>query len=310
MENRSGYRDYFKVLEVERNASADEIKKSFRKLARKYHPDVNPGDSNAESRFKEISEAYEVLSDKDKRHRYEQFGQYWNQAGNSNNPGNGFDVDFGKYGNFDEFINELLGRFAGNSSSGFATGFQRGTSKVPVNLDAEVDVKINFTEAFQGSERTLLVNEERVLVRIPAGIKTGARLRLKGKGNLQPGMGRRGDLYLNLQVEPHSVWRIEGDILRADLPVAFDELALGATIKVVTPDGDAQIVVPAGTQPGQNIRLRGKGWPLKEGRGDLIFTMIIKFPESWTEEERLHLANLQEHRAIDPRQSWILSARL
>ena len=121
----SGYRDYFKVLGVERNASAEVIKRAFRKLARKYHPDVNPGDPNAEARFKEVSEAYEVLSDRDKRRRYEQFGQYWNQSGGMGvgaPPGAGFDVDFARYGNFDEFINDLLGRFGGARGAGPGPG--------------------------------------------------------------------------------------------------------------------------------------------------------------------------------------------
>ncbi len=177
----SGYRDYFKVLGVERNANLHEIKSAFRKLARKYHPDINPGDRNAEERFKEISEAYEVLSDQDKRSRYEQFGQYWNQgrdnAGGSSSR-RGVDVDFGRYGNFDEFVNDLLGRFAGSSASS-SYPFNRGvgspgqsgfTSSPTLNLDAEVALKVSFAEAFRGTERTLSVNDELVQVKIPQGI--------------------------------------------------------------------------------------------------------------------------------------------
>ena len=128
----SGYRDYFKVLGLDRNASADSIKRAFRKFARKYHPDVNPGDASAEAKFKEISEAYEVLSDPDKRRRYEQFGQYWNQAG-AGSGGAGVDVDFGRYGNFDDFINDLLGRFGGQGGgpSGFSGGFPGGFAGAP-----------------------------------------------------------------------------------------------------------------------------------------------------------------------------------
>jgi len=215
----NGYRDYFKVLGVERGADADTVKRAFRKLARQYHPDVNPGDQNAEAKFKEVSEAYEVLSDPDKRRRYEQFGQYWNQAGAG--PG-GVDVDFGRYGNFDEFINDLLGRFGGPGGAGFGSapggfggfggGFPGGgRGPAPVNLDAEASLSLTFAEAFRGCERTLAVNDERVQVRIPAGVKPGGRLRLKGKGNLQPGTGRRGDLYLTLQVQDHPIWSLDGD---------------------------------------------------------------------------------------------------
>ena len=320
----SGYRDYFKVLGVDRGADADAIKRAFRKLARQYHPDVNPGDKDAEAKFKEVSEAYEVLSDPEKRKRYEQFGQYWNQAGSG---AGGGDVDFGRYGNFDDFINDLLGRFGGPGAGGFGGapggfagggfpggfaggGFPRGASRPPVNLDAEATVKVSFAEAFRGAERTLSVNDERVQVRIPAGVKTGSRLRLKGKGNLQPGTGRRGDLYLNLEVQSHPVWRFEGDQLRADLPVALDELALGGTVTVMTPDGEAEVSIPAGTSPGRTLRLKGKGWPLKTGRGDLLLTLTLQWPSQWSETQRSLLERLREERGDDPRRDWLQTARL
>ena len=330
----SGYRDYFKVLGVERSADADAIKKAFRKLARKYHPDVNPGDKTAEAKFKEVSEAYEVLSDPEKRRRYEQFGKYWNQAGAAGaGPGaGGFDVDFGRYGNFDDFINDLLGRFGGPAAGGFGGapggfagggfpgggfpgggfaggGFPRTASR-PLNLDAEASVKVTFAEAFRGAERTLSVNDERVQVRIPAGVKHGSRLRLKGKGNLQPGTGRRGDLYLNLDVQTHPVWRLEGDQLRGELPVSIDELALGGTVKVMTPDGEADVSIPAGTAPGRSLRLKGKGWPMKSGRGDLLLNLSVQWPSKWSAEQRELLEQLRNARTEDPRHHWLQSARL
>ena len=330
----SGYRDYFKVLGVERSADADAIKKAFRKLARKYHPDVNPGDKTAEAKFKEVSEAYEVLSDPEKRRRYEQFGQYWNQAGAAGaGPGaGGFDVDFGRYGNFDDFINDLLGRFGGPAAGGFGGapggfagggfpgggfpgggfaggGFPRTASR-PLNLDAEASVKVTLAEAFRGAERTLSVNDERVQVRIPAGVKHGSRLRLKGKGNLQPGTGRRGDLYLNLDVQTHPVWRLEGDQLRGELPVSIDELALGGTVKVMTPDGEADVSIPAGTAPGRSLRLKGKGWPMKSGRGDLLLDLSVQWPSKWSAEQRELLEQLRNARTEDPRHHWLQSARL
>ena len=310
----SGFRDYFKTLGVERTANTDAIKRAFRKLAREYHPDVNPGDKTAEAKFKEISEAYEVLSDPDKRKRYEQFGQYWNQVGSPSSSGSsGFAVDFGRYGNFDDFINELLGRFGGaRGASGFPGGssFARNQARQVVNLDADVTVKISFSEAFHGTERTLSVNEERVQVQIPQGIKTGSRLRLKRKGNLQPGTGRRGDLYLIIEVQQHPVWRHDGEYLRADLPICLDELALGATVTVMTPDGKAQVTIPAGTPPGKSLRLKGKGWPLSHGRGDLILTLNVCFPEHWSSEEIKLLKELQQIRSANPRDSWLKSAIL
>jgi curved DNA-binding protein len=200
----NGYRDYFKVLGVDRGADADAIKRAFRKLARQYHPDVNPGNQEAEAKFKEISEAYEVLSDPDKRRRYEQFGQYWSQAGGGGATG-GFDVDFGRYGNFDDFINDLLGRFAGPGAGaasggfGFGSGFPGGFAggggfggpggfgaasgfggrATAPNLDAEASINLTLAEAFRGCERTLAVNDERVQVRIPPGVKNGCGSRAR-----------------------------------------------------------------------------------------------------------------------------------
>ena len=311
----SGYKDYFQVLGVDRSADAGAIKRAFRKLARQYHPDVNPGDKAAEAKFKEVSEAYEVLSDPEKRRKYEQFGQYWNQAGGMGGGGvPGMDVDFGRYGNFDDFINDLLGRFGGpGGGSGFqGGGFPRGAqaSRAPVNLDAEATVSVSFSEAFRGTERTLSVNDERVQVRIPAGVRNGSKLRLKEKGNLQPGTGRRGDLYLNLNVQAHPVWRLDGDQLRADLPVSVDELALGGTVSVMTPDGEAQVNVPAGTAPGRSLRLKGKGWPSRTGRGDLLLTLTLAFPKSWSAAEQQLLKQLRQSRSEDPRQAWMRSAAL
>jgi curved DNA-binding protein len=324
----NGYRDYFKVLEVERGADAETIKRSFRKLARQYHPDVNPGDKNAEARFKEISEAYEVLSDPEKRRRYEQFGQYWSQMG-SPGGGGGFDVDFSRYGNFDEFINDLLGRFGGPGSGGggFGGGFPGGFSggfpggfgggfpggggrSTPVNLDAEATLTLSYSDAFRGCERALAVNEERVEVRIPAGVKPGGRLRLKGKGNLQPGTGRRGDLYLQIELQPHPIWRLDGDQLRAELPLSLDELALGGEVVVATPEGEAKVQVPPGMSLGRSLRLKGKGWPLRNGRGDLLLTPILKLPDVLSEHERQLLHQLRQARSADPRQGWVASAKL
>jgi curved DNA-binding protein len=331
----NGYRDYFRVLGVDRGADADAIKRAFRKLARQYHPDVNPGNQEAEAKFKEISEAYEVLSDPDKRRRYEQFGQYWSQAGGGGATG-GFDVDFGRYGNFDDFINDLLGRFAGPGAGaapggfGFGSGFPGGFAggggfggpggfgaasgfggrATAPNLDAEASINLTLAEAFRGCERTLAVNDERVQVRIPPGVKNGSRLRLKGKGNLQPGTGRRGDLYLNLQLQSHPVWKLDGDQLRAELPLSLDELALGGEVRVATPDGEATVQVPPGMTLGRSLRLKGKGWPVQGGRGDLLLTPVLKLPDQLSPQEQQLLEQLRAARSADPRAGWIQAARL
>ena len=317
-----GYRDYFQVLGVERGADAETIKRQFRKLARQYHPDVNPGDQTAEAKFKEISEAYEVLSDPEKRRRYEQFGQYWNQVGASAGASGSADVDFGRYGNFDDFINDLLGRFGGGGGAGASSGFGFGSGfpagfgggggrgAAPPNLDAEASLSLSYADAFHGCERTLAVNEERVQVRIPAGVKPGSRLRLRGKGNLQPGTGRRGDLYLNLQLQNHPIWRLDGDQLRADLPLSLDELALGGEVVVATPDGEATVQVPAGMTPGRSLRLKGKGWPVSGGRGDLLLTPVLRLPDPLSARERQLLLDLRQARSADPRREWMAAARL
>ena len=260
-----------------------------------------------------------MLSDPEKRRRYEQFGQYWNQVGGPAG-GMGSDVDFGRYGNFDEFINDLLGRFAGGGAGGFGgggfggfgSGFPSGFAgrSAPVNLDAEATISLNFADAFRGCERTLSVNDERVQVRIPPGVRNGSRLRLKGKGNLQPGTGRRGDLYLNLQLQSHPIWRLDGDQLRADLPLSLDELALGGEVTVATPDGEATVQVPPGLSIGRSLRLKGKGWPIKDGRGDLLLSPVLRMPESLSARERELLEELRRQRSVDPREGWISSARL
>jgi len=312
------FRDYFKVLGVDRNAKDEEIKRAFRKLARQHHPDVNPGDPDSEARFKEISEAYEVLSDPEKKKRYEQFGQYWNKSTgvSDQNPfGKGFDVDFGGYGNFDEFINDLLGRFGGvRNSSGFhgaqSVSNQSEKTNRTIQLDAQVVLKITFAEGYMGTERTLSVNEERVKVKIPKGINNGSKLRVKGKGNIQPGTGRRGDLYLKIEIQSHPVWEVDGLTIRAELPVSLDELALGKSVLIITPAGQATINIPPGTVPGQNLRLRGKGWPSNKDQGDLIFTLKIELPNQWSSAELELLKELNKVRSNEPRKDWLELARL
>jgi curved DNA-binding protein len=154
------------------------------------------------------------------------------------------------------------------------------------------------------------VNDERVQVRIPAGVKPGSRLRLKGKGNLQPGTGRRGDLYLNLQVQEHPIWILEGDQLKADLPLSLDELALGGEVRVATPDGEATVTVPPAMAVGRSLRLKGKGWPRAGGRGDLLLSLSLKQPASYSEQERHLLEQLRAARSFDPRSTWLQDARL
>lgn len=320
------YKDYYKILGVSKSADEGEIKKTFRRLARKYHPDMNPGDKTAEAKFKEVSEAYEVLSDADKRKKYDQFGQYWQQASQSgfNTGGGPGNVDFGQYGSFDEFINELLGRFGGFGGAGASpggAGFNYNTSQTggfggfndfagyganprasSQTADSESSIQLTFEEAMKGTEKKLIIGgSETVSVRIPAGAKNGSRIRIKGKGQRNPLNQSRGDLYLKVQLKPHEFFSFDGDNLICELPITPDEAVLGATVEVPTPSGQVKMKIPAGVKSGQSLRLRKKGWPKKGGAGDQLVRLQIVPPTKMSPQEKEcyeKLANLRKH---DPR---------
>lgn len=315
------YKDFYAILGVNKNASADDIKKAFRKLAVKYHPDRNPNDKQAEERFKEISEAYEVLSDAEKRQKYDQFGQYWKQAGQGGWPnGNvGVDVggfDFSQYGNFEEFINELLGRFNTPGGTGTRSYSYRTTTGGPTGYanygggfgtqspeaDREATLRLTFSEAFHGVQKRLNLGNEIIEVRIPPGAKTGSRVRVKGKGAASPFTSSRGDLYLNIELEPHPFFQFEKDDLVCEVPITPDEAILGTSIDVPTPDGIVTVKVPAGIRSGQSLRLRGKGWAHpKDGRGDQFVKIIIDTPQNLSAAERDYYEKIRESRTYNPR---------
>lgn len=326
------FKDYYAILGVSRTASADDIKRTFRKLARQYHPDLNPGDKAAEARFKEINEAYEVLSDADKRKKYDQFGQYWKQAGGWQSGGGaapdfgGF--DFSQYANFDEFINELLGRFStpGGDRRGYGgyrpnagpTGFRDygGFSPPPGGSapagagDLESSLTLTFADAFRGVQKRLMVGNEVIEVRIPAGAKSGSRMKIRGKGQQNPMTQQRGDLYLNIELAPHPFFQLEGDNLVCEVAIAPDEAVLGASIEVPTPDGMVTMNIPAGIRSGQTLRLRGKGWAMpKGGRGDQFVRIVIAPPKELSDLEREYYEKLRANRSYDPR-SNLKSVRL
>ncbi len=314
------FKDYYAILGIDKSVTDSEIKKRFRKLALQYHPDKNPGDKVAEEKFKEISEAYEVLSDPEKRQKYDQFGRYWQQAGTAGGgAGTGFDVnvdgfDFSQYGNFDEFINELLGRFStpggGQRSYKYSTGgtgfgfndFGNAGAQTPAS-DRQATIQLTFTEAFKGVEKRLNLGDEIVTVRIPAGAKAGSRVRVPGKGLTNP-YGQRGDLYLTVQLNAHPFYGFDGDNLICEVPIAPDEAALGAEIDVPTPDGVVQMKVPPGVKSGQSLRLKGKGWPKPKGRrGDQLVKLMITVSKPLAAAEKAAYEQLREKRAGNPRQS-------
>lgn len=311
------FKDYYEILGVSRSADAEEIKKSFRRLARKYHPDLNPKDKTAETHFKEINEAYEVLSDPEKRGKYDQFGQYWKQVGQtgSTSTGKGFEeFGFGDFTSFEEFISELLGRSSGGGypystgkrPSGYG-GFTPPGQAPSVNptaaaaLDRETVLSLSLTEAFHGVQKRLNVGGETIEIRIPAGVKSGSRIRLKGKGQMHPYQQQRGDLYLVVDLKPHEFFHLEEDNLLCEVPIAPDEAVLGATIEVPTPDGLVSVQVPPGVRSGQSLRLRGKGWPKKVGRGDQMVKVIIASPKSLTDAERKAYELVRSSRTYNPR---------
>ncbi len=321
------FKDYYSILGLNKTVSSDELKKTFRKLARKYHPDMNPGNKEAEARFKEVNEAYEVLSDPEKRKKYDQYGQYWKQAaatpsGWSSAGGTAVDfggVDFSQYGSFDEFINALLGRAAGNSagngrngqwnysnyrtSSGGPSGFEdfagyenrsTGTSG-----DTEVTISLTLGEAFRGTSKRVATGE----VSIPAGVKTGSKIRVKGKGQVDPYTKQQGDLYLKLEVLPHAFFQFEGENLVCEVPITPDEAVLGAAIEVPAPEGMITVKFPAGMRSGQSLRLRGKGWPKpkKDERTDLLVKIAIVPPKELTALERECYEKINTNRTFNPR---------
>jgi curved DNA-binding protein len=333
----TNFRDYYAILGVSKNASAEDIKKAYRRLARKYHPDLNPGDKAAEAKFKEITEANEVLSDVDKRNQYDKFGQYWKQSEQtkpksntrsttsntttSNSSANDFNsFDFGQYNNFDDFVNELLGRFNNPSNvSGAKTNTTRTTTSTtvgedfssssststttgPPGTDREATIGLSLTEAFKGVQKSFSLGTETIKVRIPGGAKSGSRIRVRGKGNANPYSKQRGDLYLTVELQPHPFFRLDGEQLVCEIPITPDEAVLGAQIEIPTPDGMVTVNVPAGVLSGQSLRLRGKGWTNPRGdRGDQLAKIIIATPKNITPAERELYEQIRTARTSNPR---------
>ena len=324
----TNFRDYYALLGVNKNASADDVKKAYRRLARKYHPDLNPGDKTAEAKFKEITEANEVLSDPDKRSQYDRFGQYWKQPDQprpntrppttpgTNPPGDFNTVDFGQYNNFDDFVNELLGRFNNPSNPSPAGAKTTASKNVADNFsanpstsgagnlggDREATISLSLAEAYQGVQKSFNLGTETIKVRIPGGAKAGSRIRVRGKGNVNTYNKQRGDLYLTVELQPHPFFRLDGEQLICEVPVTPDEAVLGAQIEIPTPDGMVTVNVPAGVQSGQSLRLRGKGWANPRGeRGDQLAKITIGTPKTLDPTERELYEKIRAARTFNPR---------
>lgn len=311
----SEFKNYYTILGVKKTASTDEIKKKFRQLALRYHPDRNLGNKTVETKFKEISEAYDVLSDKDKRSKYDRFGQYWQQSSTtaytrrrtsssasnpkveSNNP------DFSQYGNFEEFINELLGRFSSttaqtpNSHSNFSN-IGVGQQSTPANSEASIN--LTFAEAFQGTSKRLRIGSQTLEVQIPAGVKSGSRIRLTARqSNFS---NPQKDLYLKVKLNSHPFFSFEDDNLVCEVPITPDEAVLGLSISIPTPDGRVSMKVPPGINSGQVLRLRGKGWSSSYGiRTDQLVKIIIATPQQITPQEKEYYEKIRNLRTTNPR---------
>ena len=307
----NGFKDYFKILGISRNATDKEIKSAFRKLARQFHPDLHPHDEKAESEFKEINEAYEVLSDEAKKKSYEQYLSYWfkNRYRNSRDfYTENKDKQFDEYLNFDDFLSDLIGRFSEVGQDIYSNiSFDKNARSL--NLDAEFNLQISFLEALNGTKKNLLVNDERIEVKIPQGIETGSKIRIKNKGNILAGKGKRGDLLIEVSIKSHPIWKLKGLDVYADLPLSLDEFALGANIKVASPQGDAYLSIPSGSLPEQKLRLEGQGLHNLDTHGDLFFTLKLKLPKNWSADELGLLEKLRSVRIDEPRSSWFEKAR-
>lgn len=313
------YKDYYRILGVDRQAKDDQIKRAYRKLAMKYHPDRNPGDKQAEEKFKEINEAYQVLSDPQKRARYDQLGdsyQRWQQRGGAPGgfnwdewfttaPGGGnVRVEVGNLddlfsgsglGDFSEFFRRIFGGMGGMPA--YEAG-RRGGVRTPRSYQAspvEHEVEISLYEAYHGTTRRIEVDGRRLEVKIPSGSRTGTKIRVPGAVTTPD--GQKTDLFLVIKVAPDPNYEIKGSDLYTEVPIDLYKAVLGGEVTVHTPSGDVILTIPAGIQPGQTIRLAGKGLPkIKDSTqyGDLFVRVKVKIPRKLSPEQRDLFQKLQQ----------------
>ncbi len=321
------FRDYYEILGASRTASQEEIQRSYRKLARKFHPDVNKA-PDAEEKFKEINEAYEVLKDPEKRKKYDELGEHW-KTGQEFRPPPGWDFqrDFGQggrggpnefqwggTGGFSDFFEALFG--GQRVRQGFGGG-RRGAGPVwsQAGADQEATVRIGLEDAFHGATKPitlqmqtvtpdgqLSVQEKTYEVKIPAGIMTGQKIRLSGQGGEGAGGGPRGDLYLKIEIQPHGAYRLKDRDIYVDLPVSPWEAVLGSEVQISTLSGPLTLKIPPGTQSGQKLRLRGKGMPNPKGStGDLYAVIRIMVPKHPSKREQELFDELRKASGFNPR---------
>ena len=335
------YKDYYQILGVSKQASDDDIRKAFRRLARQFHPDVAKNKAQAEDKFKEINEAYEVLGDAEKRRRYDSLGRGWSGSGASGPSGNSFGgrsaasgggprgFEFGGTG-FSDFFEQFFGSM-GNDRGGYrSTGFQQEPER---GLDMEADIMVTLEEIMRGSVRSVtlrrgvacsecsgrgairgrtcpscggtgsVTKEETYNVKIPPGVREGQKLRLAGQGEAPRGKGSAGDLFLRVRFASHPDFRVENGVLCVDLDLAPWEAAVGAKVHIPTLESPLSIRIPAGTQEGQRLRVKQRGLPDSQGsKGDLHIVAHIKIPPVLNEKERALWEQLGKESRFRPRE--------
>lgn len=311
------FRDYYELMGVSRDASADDIRHAYRRLARKYHPDVSK-EPDAEDRFKEIGEAYEVLKDPEKRAAYDQLGSRWKEGQEFRPPP---DWDFDSHGGegaggfgardagaFSEFFENLFGGAAGHAGARRSAFRSRG-------FDRQADVAIALEEAFHGADRSLSLEQvvsdaegrpiprmRQLNVKIPAGVTEGQQIRLVGQGDPGSGGGPSGDLFLRVRLLPHRLFTVNGNDIELELPLTPWEAALGATVRVPTLSGKVDLRIPKGSQSGQQLRLKGKGLPGKPP-GDQHVVLQVVAPPAETEDQQELYRKMAKLMPMNPRES-------
>jgi curved DNA-binding protein len=309
------FKDYYATLGVSKTATDKELKQAYRKLARKFHPDVNPGDKSAETRFKEVNEAYEVLGDPEKRRKYDELGANWRQYEQGARPGPGFGPGFGQgwpgqttyrtmtpeemedlFGDAENPFSDFFTTFFGGAGQSEPRRRRAGRSRSRAGSDLEHPIQLTLDEAFHGTTRRLSLKQgghaRTIDVRIPAGVKDGARVRVSGEGEPGTGGGNAGDLYLRVELRPHERFERRGNDLHTTASVPVTTAVLGGEARIETLEGRAvPFRIPPTTQNGQVMRLKGYGMPTRgaaDERGDLYVTVNVQLPRSLTPEQRSH----------------------
>lgn len=292
------YIDYYTILGVGKNATQDDIKKAYRKQARKLHPDLNPGDKEAERKFKELNEANEVLSHPENRAKYDKYGEHWKhgeeyekaqqqQRQYQRQDGGGFSgTDFGDGEDFSDFFQSMFGGTAGSGFGRSARGSASGKFK---GQDVQAELTLSLRDAAVTHPQTFEINGKKVRITIPAGVYDGQQIKLKGHGNPGHNGGPEGDLYITFTIAPDPDFERSGDDLKTKISIDLYTAVLGGDVKVSTLDGSVNLKVKPGTQNGTTVRLKGKGFPVykKDGQyGDLFVTYDVKLPENLTEKQR------------------------